>query len=185
MGVYVECYFPNVHGTQVDAIAAALNAALSPGEATAWQWDGLPTPDLIADGTCELRGPAGLLWISSGILRTRGNVRWRWLLQNREALSETLEHFRSLGRKVLAHSMLIVPDWAMKVLLDPPDVTFEVVPEWGACQSLDAISPAVVAEAEHASPQVWFHETLPSVALWTGGGEPSASNTRARKSKRW
>ena len=165
MGVYVECYFPNSHGTRVDTVLTALNAAQPRAGADVWRWDVPATSESIADGTCALIGPPGLLWISIHILSTRASVRWRWFLQNPEALRDTLSSLRSLGRTLLAHSMIIVPDWASESLLEPTDVTFGEVlsrlqTEWGPSQSFDAVAPEVVAEAERSSPRVWFHETL-------------------------
>ena len=165
MGVSVECYFPRAYGERASAIQEALNAALSPSAEVAWSWEVPATRETVAEGTCTLTGPSGLLWITPHIPTTQLSVRWRWFLQNAEARRETLEQLWAMGHVLSAHSMLILPDWASETLLERPDSTFEQVvsrllSEWGPCEpSVDTMRPEVVAETENSSPQVWFHVT--------------------------
>lgn len=142
--------------------------------------DQLHEPDLAAGwsiverGENELSGwkfdgPGGMsIRFGSRVAEILAGARWRGFLTIPALREVYVAAFVGIALVVAAPAILFVPDYAYDDLAEMVEggASFEqcrqlLAATWGPCQnSLDAISPEVVADCENCPPQVWYQERL-------------------------
>jgi hypothetical protein len=181
VGVNAEAYVRNNLGLeQIRALPAVLNRAC-PGtdvwlwdpddsrKTDPWAWDGGPTDndESIPVGRWSISGPGLSIHIAPEVVVVRSLARWGGFLADADLRGRVRTTTAKVVRALGGTDVIWLPDWFLNGSVPEGEaltidrIRHYLVTSWGAAQpSLERIDDAVLLQAQHSSPKVWFEEKI-------------------------